>query len=607
MEKENRRIFLKRAGVWASLSPALAAIHLRGASRQPSRSAGSRLALRNRRRRVVWNNDGSDLQAAAYGRGKWPIPLQSPDQFLGNLMKYVEGTQVDSIFYNGHTNEADWEFPSTYIQALGPNPLRHGVEFAHKNGMEFFYSIRMNDVHASYWPPNRGYWVPFRLQHPELLLGYTTAEEFEQKFMPWIRRFLDIERERQAQGVPDSPEERTKLRFQAETEHPLADVIRRHGQFSQDLWSWASYNYARPEVQDRYLEVIEGACRRYDVDGVELDWCRMPFYFKLGQERRNIPIMNDFVHQVRRRLDHYGERRGRPILLAMRVPDSVELCLSTGLDPETWARQDWVDLFMAGSGLMPFSIPMEEWMELGRRYGIPIYGCLDRLHPIFRTGRPRFFVDDPPIDEDDPSAYRFVWAAAHRFWKAGVDGIYLYDWFTHGGPSDPDEFGTVPKVGEPAPLARLDKLYQIDPGFPVRPGMGALDPACVPAQLPRSFAPRAGAARLGFQLAIAEDPRRAQRAALQTQWNEDMDSARAGWTLNGVPLGKPRPFVPGGHQERPYLSGLESNRGWVEYPLPEGVLQEGGNRLEVIVTPARPETSPAVCELLQVRVFVSYT
>ena len=105
-------------------------------------------------------------------------------------------------------------------------------------------------------------------------------------------------------------------------------------------------------------------------------------FFKLGEQRRNTPIMNDFVHLVRQTLDYYGEKRGRPILLAVRPPDSIELSLSAGLDPETWARNVWVDLMVGGSGLTPFSIPIREWVQLGHRYGIPVYGCLDRLARI---------------------------------------------------------------------------------------------------------------------------------------------------------------------------------------------------------------------------------
>ena len=64
--------------------------------------------VKGRRRRIVWNNDGSDMLQPAYAGGKWPIPVKSVEGFLEGTLKYVEGTQVNSIFYCAHVNEPDW-------------------------------------------------------------------------------------------------------------------------------------------------------------------------------------------------------------------------------------------------------------------------------------------------------------------------------------------------------------------------------------------------------------------------------------------------------------------------------------------------------------------
>jgi hypothetical protein len=237
---KSRRTFLKQMTALSTLAPLSRAGLMHTARGSPKKGRQVPNQLKGRKRRIIWNNDGSDMLANAYARGTWPVPLKSAEQFIGNLMQYVLGTEVDSIFYCAHVNEPDWEIPLRNIEALGPNPVKHVVNFAHQHRMEFFYSIRMNDVHASYWPPNRSYWVPFRMKHPELLLGYTTAQEFEKRFLPWIRRFLELERENQARGIQLNQEQLTELRLLAEKEHPLADVLRRQGQFSRDLWAWAS-------------------------------------------------------------------------------------------------------------------------------------------------------------------------------------------------------------------------------------------------------------------------------------------------------------------------------------------------------------------------------
>ena len=189
---KNRRTFLKQmtAATW------LSSVSARGGAPAVlgSNPAAERAKARRRKRPVLWNNDGSDMLQPAYAGGKWPIPLKSPGQFVANTLSYVKGTEVASIFYCAHVNEPDWEFPRKHIEVLGPNPVRHVVDFARQNGMEFFYSIRMNDIHASLFPPKASYWPPFRLRHPELLLGYVSREHWENKTLPWIQHYTEIEK-----------------------------------------------------------------------------------------------------------------------------------------------------------------------------------------------------------------------------------------------------------------------------------------------------------------------------------------------------------------------------------------------------------------------------
>jgi hypothetical protein len=349
-------------------------------------------------------------------------------------------------------------------------------------------------------------------------------------------------------------------------------------------------------VTDKHGPVLE----RYDLDGIELDWCRHPTFFRLGQERRNIPIMNDFVHLVHQRLQYHGKKKGRPILLAMRVPDSLELCLSLGLDPETWARQGWFDLLMAGSGLMPYSIPITDWVHLGHQYNIPVYGCLDRLYPTFRMGRPKFDHRDTQIWNDASSNYDSPAAACHRFWAAGVDGIYLYDWHTHHGPTDPHDYGAIPKVGEGNALARHDKLYRIDTDYSRN---GAISACCLPGQLPLAFSTRSGTASARLKLEIGADGREASRANLQAQWKMPTP-ATIGWSLNGVQLPEAQPST-GKRYSTQYGDGFVDDPGWTEIAIETRFLKKGLNTIEVTVPAA--ERASEIIELREVRIWLGYS
>ncbi len=159
--------------------------------------------------------------------------------------------------------------------------------------------LRMNDCHSSgrQWQ-GPVWWEPFRLRNRHLLQSTISAEAWEKDYLPWIRG--------------------------ESTVYPLQAVLDRRGGSNRDVQSWAAFDYARAEVREYFAGLVREACERYDVDGIDLDWLRMPFFFRFGEERRNVPLMNDFVRRVADIVRAAGRRRGRPIVLAMRVPDSPE-------------------------------------------------------------------------------------------------------------------------------------------------------------------------------------------------------------------------------------------------------------------------------------------
>ena len=127
----------------------------RGISAAGSQASSPAAPPERRTRRVIWNNDGNDLWRVAHQseEANGPLPYASADEFLGTRMKgRLEGTHVDSLSYNGHTNEPEWQLPARSREVLGPNPLIHVVDYAHQNGMELMYSIRMNDLHCAVLP-----------------------------------------------------------------------------------------------------------------------------------------------------------------------------------------------------------------------------------------------------------------------------------------------------------------------------------------------------------------------------------------------------------------------------------------------------------------------
>ena len=154
------------------------------------------------------------------------------------------------------------------------------------------------------------------------------------------------------------------------------------------------------------------------------------------------------------------------------MPLSVEKCLHVGIDVERWLREDLMDMLVTGSGYQPLSMPVQKMVELGHAYGVPVYPNISNSGMEQWGGR--------------LEAWR---GAASNAWRAGADGICLFNWFP-GAPNDP----IFTTVGDPQTLARLDKVFGIDN---TKEYFGCLEQAVVqsqilPVKMDRSGKPRDG-------------------------------------------------------------------------------------------------------------------
>ena len=164
--------------------------------------------------------------------------------------------------------------------------------------------------------------------------------------------------------------------------------------------------------------VIEDICRRYDIDGLELDFWRHPPFFKsyavsgkpVSTEERN--QMTGLLLRIRTMTEQAGLDRGRPLLVAVRVPDSVGACLSLGFDIELWLKESLFDILIGGNGVQ--LTPWEETVALGHAHDVPVYPCIRPAIPSRRGVG------------SSAESYR---ALAMNIWRSGADGIYTFNMF----------------------------------------------------------------------------------------------------------------------------------------------------------------------------------
>jgi len=123
-----------------------------------------------------------------------------------------------------------------------------------------------------------------------------------------------------------------------------------HPEWLLRSWWWQGFfNYAVKEVRDYRLSIIREVAEQYDFDGVHLDFLRHTPFLPPGKQWENREHLTSFMRDVREMLQTQAAKRGRPFLLAARVPDSVEGCHTDGIDLAAWATQGLVDVLIIGT------------------------------------------------------------------------------------------------------------------------------------------------------------------------------------------------------------------------------------------------------------------
>ena len=115
--------------------------------------------------------------------------------------------------------------------------------------------------------------------------------------------------------------------------------------------------------------------------------------------------------------------RGRPFLLAARVPENLEGCHFDGMDVEKWARERLVDIFVMGSRSFDVDIPAFRRITSGT--DIKLYPTIDDHHSSDGYRH-------PPIE-----VFRGVIA---NWWSQGADGVQTFNWH-YARPETQDRLG----------------------------------------------------------------------------------------------------------------------------------------------------------------------
>lgn len=359
------------------------------------------------KKRVIFNNDGND--AIQSFPSHWKV---TPENMLKIRTTPLIGSDVTTISYAtitssfgqfthntsvgelilGNTPYALKHMKKSIVQELinqGTDPLKVVVDFSKNNNFEVFWSMRMNDTHDVVHRPNKPYyrWSKLKQNHPEYMFG--------------------------------SPGERLPF------------------------GRWSAVDYSIPAIRELAFQYFKEVCENYDIDGIELDFFRHMYLFPNVSKGKKatteeLKMITDLIRRIRTMTEEVGMRKKHPILIAIRVPDSIEYCKGVGINLPVWCKENLIDIVI-GSGYFRLN-PWNNLTKLKKQSNVQVIAGLSE---------PRVRNESRQFNRIKTEVYR---ARAMDAWQAGVDGLYIFNEYS-------PEKRFLREIRSPEKLKVLNKLY----------------------------------------------------------------------------------------------------------------------------------------------------
>jgi len=346
-----------------------------------------------------------------------PIDVYAPDANDASGPNYRSKVTPPKLSAPGHyRNQQDVRVIDRFraLFDAGTDPLEILCHGAHAAGIDYMIRLRMNDLHDvvglafniakhSHRPTDPigepiYYTNQWKLDHPECLIGDP------------------------ADATPPNT-------------------------FS--YWQRSAMNYALAPVRHYIFAMAQELVTGYDLDILELDFIRFAFYFHRAEAYAQRHVLTELVRRIRKLCREEGGRRGRPVRLSARVPDTLELGLRCGIDTAGWLSEGLLDMVIIGGGYADFATPWRQITDVARQAGVPAFACLNKA---VTAGVARV---------------QHIRAAAHRAYAAGATGVKLWNcfyYFPYHNPKGTDPAGLefVRELADPATLRRREMTFAAD-------------------------------------------------------------------------------------------------------------------------------------------------
>ncbi len=229
-----------------------------------------------------------------------------------------------------------------------------------------------------------------------------------------------------------------RSRFALENQHLMigAGELKGNGRGFNFCWQW---NWALDEVHDRFLGRFDEVLTRYEVDGLELDFCRNFPFFRRFQGFKHIGTMNRVMERAREIVRAHEKRRGSEIKLLCRIASSFDACAEQGMDAEHWIREGLVDMVaVSPMGKLENDVPRA--VAAAKSTGALVYVGSTAVPPA---------SPQEGYESGQPTVRRGIALNAYRQGAAGVH-LFNYDYGNvRALPVDPEDPCDLPEVEYP--------------------------------------------------------------------------------------------------------------------------------------------------------------
>jgi hypothetical protein len=449
--------------------------------------------------RLIYNDDTCSLRY---------LPKPHTEEKIHIAVDYLKGTQVDVFCWcmSGQSAYAyrskkvenyfdlmrqsgpEWCFDaekdlmmSLYEQGIDYLPQL--IERTHQNGMRFFASFRMNDCHH--------------------------------------------------RSVPDGA--LTPQFWKTHQSYRLWEVTDALSYYNGLL------DYSHAEVRTRMLDMIFEVAEMYDIDGVELDMGREPYYFQPSEAWAKRGILTEFVKTVQRKVKQLSLERGKDLQVLIRTPYSEERLKSGGMDVWTWIKRGYLDILAMNSMTCQndYNQRVEPYLGLCRQAGVLFYPSIENgpLTNWANHASAAKVRHNHAVDLTVPEFVASQRAMAENLLAQGVDGLHLFNYqlpifeAKNYFAEDRGPFrmlvATLAELGDRKTLAGTDKLYFFLNDLPI--------------------------------YAESNRPKQFHQTVPFTVFGSDAKRARR-VTLSFRQVARPNPHAPGACPDKPLTP-----RGYVEY------------------------------------------